>query len=383
MLDYFSLLAAIGFSGAALGVTLFLTWINSRSEQFMLIWAIAMGLFVIGISCFVFLQDNYNSGLHCASFAFLMAGTTLVYAGSRQFHRGRQSWNLTIVLGLAQVVTVVALFSAGYEAVGTIFANALTGLFMILAGFEFWSGRREAPLPMTINSWLFLLIGVSFFLCIIPLIRQGTLSLSTMPSNPAEDLNAVITIVSLTGIGAISLALNQTRAARRHQAASMTDPLTGLLNRRALFDLFAKGDIAPGTGLILLDLDHFKSVNDRFGHAAGDAVLEGFAEILSQQTAACDTVARIGGEEFCVVVPSTGLQPLMQLAEAIRNELEKEPLPTSAGNVKSTVSIGVTICAGAPESFETLLERADRALYGAKGDGRNRVRGSGPQIFAA
>ncbi|GHD18800.1 diguanylate cyclase [Tianweitania populi] len=383
LLDQYSLLVAIGFSGAALSVTLLLSWITARSDRFLLTWSAAMALLVVGVILFGLLDHDYDPAVQCASFVFLILGFVLVYAGGRQFRVSRVFWGRIAMLGIIMVLPTLVAFAPGLSGLATIVADVAIAILLVMSGAQSWAGRAEAPLPMAINAVLYLATAASFLLCCVPLIAEGQLVLTTRPSNWAEDLNSIMAIIGITGIGAISLALNQTRIARRHQYASMTDPLTGLLNRRALFDRLGNRDVQPGTAIIVLDLDHFKAVNDRHGHACGDLVLEHFATLLRDHIAASDLAARIGGEEFCIVMPHTSARLASRLAESIRRGLNAQPIRTPDCDIAATVSIGVALCAGTPERFEALLERADRACYGAKNEGRNRVQTSSLLVVAA
>ena len=123
---------------------------------------------------------------------------------------------------------------------------------------------------------------------------------------------------------------------------------------------------------MILDLDHFKQVNDTYGHLVGDEVLVAFAALVKERARRGDLVVRYGGEEFCVLLPATSLVAAVALAERIRAATAATPL--TARPIKITVSVGVTAYAGAREvRLDTLLARADEALYRAKNEGRNRV----------
>lgn len=165
---------------------------------------------------------------------------------------------------------------------------------------------------------------------------------------------------------------------------AMTDPLTGLHNRRyALPHLARIAERARTAGrqfaVMVLDLDRFKSVNDTFGHAAGDAVLVSVAEQLKTSLRAVDLVARIGGEEFLVALPDTTLDAARATAERLRRVIGGKDVTLGDGRtVGVTLSIGLAMGGIDATSVETLLERADRALLGSKAEGRNQVT-IGPQ----
>lgn len=158
--------------------------------------------------------------------------------------------------------------------------------------------------------------------------------------------------------------------------AANTDPLTGLHNRRAMDQhLGALWDGQDGTPLsvLMLDIDHFKRINDTYGHACGDLVIRGVAEALHHCLRAEDRAFRYGGEEFLVLLPNTPLEGAMSVAESIRCRIEQLHMAHHDGGLMHcTVSLGVA-SRHAQEDCHSLFQRADRALYQAKQHGRNRV----------
>jgi two-component system, cell cycle response regulator len=168
---------------------------------------------------------------------------------------------------------------------------------------------------------------------------------------------------------------------RRLEELAHTDPLTKALNRRALGERLAAEmervrRYSTTMSLLLIDLDHFKQVNDTHGHLAGDDVLIEVAALLQRVVRAVDIVARYGGEEFVVVLPETGAAGAEAFAERLRELIEEQCFVASRGNpIRLTTSIGVSSFPSfGVESVEDLLANADQALYRAKADGRNRVR---------
>lgn len=165
------------------------------------------------------------------------------------------------------------------------------------------------------------------------------------------------------------------------QRLASSDALTGLANRRVLIEsLGAEGNRVRRYGgtlsLLMLDIDHFKQVNDTWGHAAGDEVLRAVARIVKQSLRDVDISARYGGEEFVIVLPETALAGAVQIAERLRLAIATTPVtlaePSAGQKVTVTVSIGIAEAASL-ESGETLISRADAAMYRAKEGGRNRV----------
>jgi two-component system, cell cycle response regulator len=168
--------------------------------------------------------------------------------------------------------------------------------------------------------------------------------------------------------------LLDTQAELRRQA--LTDPLTHIMNRRAIFGRLTEEIArAPRQGLPLsigvLDIDHFKAINDRFGHAGGDTVLQAVVERGHNTLRAYDAIGRIGGEEFLLVMPGVGPRDTEIVLERLRRAVADKPVSAQGQEVTVTVSIGGAVCQG--ETMDELLKLADDALYKAKNQGRNKV----------
>jgi two-component system cell cycle response regulator len=167
---------------------------------------------------------------------------------------------------------------------------------------------------------------------------------------------------------------------RRSLSLALTDELTGLYNRRYVVAHIEESiarighDGPPDISVMMFDVDHFKSVNDQLGHPAGDDVLRQLADRALRCVRSIDLVARLGGEEFVVVMPETNLSAAVTVAERMRHSVAAEPFLIQAlGEQRPiTVSIGVAV-ATAGDTVDSLLQRADEALYEAKNGGRNKV----------
>jgi diguanylate cyclase (GGDEF)-like protein len=176
----------------------------------------------------------------------------------------------------------------------------------------------------------------------------------------------------------LAVSLANARAVRLLEELATTDGLTGCLNKRAFLaelsqKLMAAQRFGRKLSLIVTDLDHFKAVNDTYGHAAGDRVLQELGRVLKRVKRETDLVARFGGEEFCVLCEETDARGAQLLAERVREELAAAELQTELGALRVTASLGVATFPDHAKTAEELFSQGDKALYQAKNQGRNRV----------
>lgn len=372
-LDYRSLLLALGVSAACLMVTLLGTWFSRRSDSFLLTLVVSLCLLVAGIVVYSFFTAQSGLAPLAMAYALMMSGFSTIYAASVQFRSGGSPWRLAGMLSFICLALGMPLLLVGLDGLGLIIMNVLTAILLVGTGCQYWAARREAPGPLLGMVILYCVSGFSFALCAGVLIADGRTSLGEPPVNWAENLNIGICIAGMTGIGALSLALHQWRMAAIHRHEAMTDALTGLVNRRALFDQFGGRRLNASTAVIVFDIDRFKSINDRFGHSAGDEVLKLFAQDLLAEMVPAGAVARLGGEEFAMVVGEVMPGRAERIANAVRMRFAARDIVIDGKRVRCTVSGGVSV--GTPEGqpFETVLNLADGALYDAKDAGRDRV----------
>ena len=193
----------------------------------------------------------------------------------------------------------------------------------------------------------------------------------------ANTLQTIVILLSLMLLGLLTtMVLRQRRGARRMHALAMTDELTGVPNRRALLthlEALLQREDEPPCAILIIDIDHFKSINDRHGHPAGDETLRVFTSRLRNAVTAPAFLGRLGGEEFVVILPNTGLPEACRVADQICAQIPATDLLPSLGGRRVTVSIGVTASI-AQDTVSAVLRRADAALYAAKHAGRNCVR---------
>ena len=231
--------------------------------------------------------------------------------------------------------------------------------------------RRLRNRSRSYYHYILMITGRSDELDVVHALESGADDCLGKPFGEAE-LRARLLVASR--ILALQNELIHSREELRSQA--MRDGLTGLWNRTTFLDLFKReleraGRTSGRTGLLLLDLDNFKHVNDTYGHLAGDAVLKEAAHRLRQNVRSYDFVGRYGGEEFFVALPGACKEQLCHRAELIRRAICAEPFGTAQGDLKVTLSVGATVAEAGETSVFDALAAADIGLYRAKNSGRN------------
>jgi len=372
-IDNATLLIGIAFSSASLLVALLIGWLNNRAESYLALGAVGMVFVVGGVMIMGLRNGEFGPLQHLLPYTLILAGFSFVFAGTRRFRNATASLLPPITLGAASIAINAVPFLIGLTGIGLIVLNTLCAVLLTLCAIEHWRGNDQPRVALNANALIYCLTAISFLCCAAVLFGEGQWVVTAPPNNWAEDFNSIMSIVGLTGIGALTLTLHHARAAHRHRTEANTDQLTGVLNRRALFDLFGNVAPAPRTAVLMLDLDHFKQINDRFGHAGGDQALQRFAEIMRTELRRNDTISRLGGEEFCAVLLDIDQEQAKTIAERIRAAFAALGLMLDDSGLAGTVSIGLAMTAP-DEDFSALLNRADAALYQAKNGGRNQVR---------
>jgi len=310
--------------------------------------------------------------------ALLFTAFAVTWTGARVFD-GRPVEPVYLVTG-AVIWLLVCRLPALTEAIDarSLIASGIITAYTWLTAYEFWRGRSE----QLVSRWpaIFMLFAHgALFLLRTPLV-------SVLPWSPTNSMYGSVWLTVLSfeallftiSIAFILLAMAKERTELRHRTAAMIDPLTGIANRRAFLQdaaLLAKrhsGNPRP-TAVLLIDLDHFKSINDRFGHALGDRVLEIFTDAARQSIRTTDLIGRLGGEEFAAVLYDTSRDKAVMVAERIRESFAQASQEVDGRPVCASVSIGIVHCQEAVLDVPELLAQADQALYFAKERGRNRV----------
>lgn len=354
-----------------LGVVILMCWAQERGTRALAWWGAA---YLIGGSA-VGLWGAHEASdpiVQAIPNAMLFVACAMIWTGARLFH-GRPIKPTGIFAGaLAWIAAMQAPVFVDTEQFRIVLSSTIIASYAFLAALELRRERRASSARRWFAPFVPLLHGV-VFLSPIPVTLLAPAGASSEGWLP---LFALQTLLYVIGTAFIVIIMTKERIALGHKTAAMTDPLTGLYNRRAFYELSQQliarqARTSALVSVLGFDLDHFKSINDRFGHAVGDDALRLFAAIARNNLRATDVLARLGGEEFAAILPGGGAEATL-VAERLRAAFQAAAIDISSHRIGATVSVGVAT-APAPVSIEMLLERADTALYKAKGNGRNRV----------
>ena len=381
LLDTNTLLVAIACASLFSAALLIGIYRINPGEPSIVAWGLGNILFGIGSS----LDAFYGSiGPEITSvFAMITqtAGFAMLATGLMRFLR-QNTHTALIVTIIALQIAVHSYFVLVAPMLWVRIAN--TSLFMVAVGLWPLIALRTHNAAVDAHSIAVPFLRLGFSLMIISYALWFGYAIRVQPlgylGSVAGQLASVALLqllctIVILNISFVLLVMERIHRQLVHRAA--VDDLTGVFNRRA-FNQIAEVELARADrshiwpALLVLDLDHFKSVNDRFGHAAGDEVLRRFGALIKSCTRAGDIAARMGGEEFAALLPSTDLARATSVAERIRTALEAEIFVVEGQRFSITTSIGLTIILP-QDTLHCAFLRADAALYAAKDAGRNRV----------
>jgi diguanylate cyclase (GGDEF)-like protein len=298
----------------------------------------------------------------------------MVWNAARVFHGRRPSWFGMVAGALLWTATILVLPVEAASLRMTIGA-AIVAIYAMLTAHELWSDRRRSMQRRWPTIVVPLLHGFALMLPVLigDLVHGHS---SDFGASVWATAFAIELVLYAVGTVFVIFMLVSERTVTAHKVAASCDPLTGLFNRRGFSEATGRmiereAKAGRPITVMIFDIDHFKSINDRFGHPAGDEVLKLFASVITHTLRITDLCGRIGGEEFAAMLPCT-LDEAMQAAERVRETFATCGIEVDQAPVATTVSIGV---AGGPSGTEldVLLAAADTALYQAKRGGRNRV----------
>lgn len=355
---------------------LYLFQTQQKAKSYLL-WGVSCGLFALGILVSVVATDfPLNKAINTSSCLLLFSAAFLLYRGLYEFELtpgGERLYRKTqYIYGLGLLVIVIAGF---FHMLANVAASMGMAVMLLLAEGFFYqrlSQFRQAYLSLRV-----LLLVHAFVLFL-----QGVLLLAKLVSGPDSSTNRLFDVVLITHLlltvaTALLLPVLHLLRQRQHwEKLANEDDLTGLLSRRAFLNqsLAAIEDLKNSAStLFIVDIDHFKRINDQYGHACGDLILKRVAVQIKSCLRDSDVVGRVGGEEFAVLLPRVAMERANVVAERLRESIAKMKTHYKDDTVEVTVSIGIAVTTELLYDWEVLYEKADKALYNAKNNGRNLV----------
>jgi diguanylate cyclase (GGDEF)-like protein len=365
------------FALGCAGVVLLVIWSQQQKTPALALWGVANVIAAAGILSMMFGVTLRQSAWPIVGGLLMVFQSGLMWRAARIFASKSAPLALVLlgpaVVGLANVVPP---FQGRVGAAVSLTAGA--GYFLAVAA-TLWLDRKEklaARWPLIILT----IVQAGFYLIGAYSTLSGVTSQDGVPS--IMSLYGLIyfeSIIFALGSSVFIFALVKERSEAVSMTAARTDSLTGISNRAFFLENAGRvlercrHDRAP-ISVMTFDLDRFKAINDRYGHAVGDAVIRKFCEIVAAALRPNDVFGRMGGEEFAAVLPGSSIEAACARAERIRDSFANDCRFIRNHQVNATVSGGVSVSADAKQTLDELLEYSDAALYSAKAEGRNRIK---------
>jgi diguanylate cyclase (GGDEF)-like protein len=359
-----------------LGLLLFFAWLQDRNIRALAWWGAAYMLGGVGVALWIVESALMSQPLAFGlSNALLFAACGTIWSGTRLFYSRRVR---PLALAAGALVWIAACQFPSFVHSGEariILSSLIVSIYTFATAREMWTDRRKKSRSRGAAICVPILHGL-VFLPPIPLavMHQGA---EPLISSGWIAIFVLETLLYVVGTAFIAMMMAKEKAESLHKIAAATDPLTGLLNRRGFMELaelmVARSARKRGrVSVLMFDLDHFKAINDCYGHAMGDAALLVFSETIRVNTREGDVIARLGGEEFAALLPEAADEAAIA-AERVRRAFEAAGKTVAEHAMNATVSVGISDAPASHCSIAHLLSRADFALYAAKQTGRNRV----------
>jgi diguanylate cyclase (GGDEF)-like protein len=365
-----------GFTFAAAAMLLLLSWFQRRDLTALGIWGFAFAVGAVAVAL-IGARGHIPDVL-----SIIFANTLLAIAygmmwnGARLFEK-RQALVVESMLGaLVWLIAMLVPSLYGWPVARASIMMTIAISYTLLTAWELWRSRGD-NLHSRWPAIALLLMHAAALPTRVPLV--GEWAAGTHPAHTNLILFVMFESIPLAVAGAYLFgSLVRERIAVLYEHAASIDPLTGVANRRAFLHQGGRLVQRAATegrqvSLLLFDLDHFKSINDEYGHAAGDCVLKSFCSVATAQLRPADLFGRIGGEEFACVLVDVGAKDAAFIAERVRFAFEGTTHHNGEHSFGATVSAGLAVSAEQFSDLPSLMVIADRALYRAKKNGRNLV----------
>jgi diguanylate cyclase (GGDEF)-like protein len=360
-------------------------WLNNRGSPWFGWWSVSLAVGSVTAGLYMFRPSTSSYLVMGVGNACFLTAFACLWQGARVFEKRAALWLAVAAVPVFWLtVCLVPGFLDSVPLRIVVSSSLVTGL-LIATMHEFWRGREEA----LASRWpvIFVCLSLSLiFAARIPLMAVLPFPFGGLPAQPGSIGAFNLTVFAHTLLLVVLfVAMSKERLELEQRTKAQTDPLTGALNRRAFM---ARGERllarhsherAP-LAVLFLDLDHFKSLNDRFGHSGGDDVLTCVVGLVNSCIRPTDFLFRIGGEEFCCLLPHTGAEQAHGIAERIRHQVETASVIVAGMPVRATVSIGIASTDVFGYDLDGLIRYADAAVYVAKRTGRNRVVTAEPDV---
>lgn len=385
MPDLFTILLLLALGSAVLGVSILVMAARTEHYPGFATWGVALLVNSLAHVAFGLRLLDWTTVSILASNLLTPLALVLFMTALVRFHRlALPRWAVGLLWSSAPLALVIALLTLDQHRIRNVLVVSLHMLLMLAIAWAAWrrprDGARGAGHLLVMAGALGMALA---FMARLALMATNTDWPGPLFVPPAVQVGTYLVVFVALLTNTLGFALMQMEHAieRQHDLATH-DPLTGAFNRRALLEAMARlAGLAQRQrqplSVLMIDIDHFKRVNDEFGHANGDVVLQEVARRLQERLRRSDLLARFGGEEFLVLLPDTGAAQAAGLAETLRTSLSGEPirLHDASAPLQVTVSIGVhtRVPGGAADEVEQMVVACDRAMYRAKALGRNRV----------
>lgn len=373
--DPFTLFAANAVILLVTALAFLAAWRGQREEHYWGSWVAANVILASALIFFMLAPAGQDGLPMILANCLLVAGFGFRWRAARQFGRRSTPTALLAVplLGAGALFVLPSLFdhAAAYAGI-----NVILTVQAAMVAYEFWRDRDDG-LPSRYGLvGAYGLIGLSFAVRAAQgMLLMGDLT-TYLPQDVMLQIHLVVALFHTTGSGAFALSIAYERGAIDLREAALRDPLTGLYNRRAFemrLNELLTCDRRADFAVVFFDVDRFKTVNDRYGHSAGDAALRACAAICAQNIRSTDFLARIGGEEFAAILPGISAHDAYLLTDRVRREVGKGRIVCEGARFRLTLSAGIVHSSGGVCTMDELMHRADAGLYQAKNRGRNRI----------